>query len=198
MTRRIFPGDEREYIISQIDQKHYDAKCNAVLLNSDRVECYWSYHQRVDHLIKAFAAHKLHQCHPGKPVHMTLDNFFKNPVSQISDESRFSEDVIMKKLVLFGGRKNISIPTLASDELYHLMTYCFAAGARHGDRTKPLDSANAFIHHYQRDKLSDIFIHTADELHRATMKFFSGEAIGYCSCSLDEGSTQSRKLLDFC
>ena len=196
---KFFPGDNRKYLIEPIpgDSKHKRCKCMNQVKNADGVLCMCSFEARADHLSDAIAKGNLHKCFPGKPIGMQITDFIKNP-AEIIKNSEYSAEELVERLVIFIGKKNISLTVGASEELYDLLVYCFACGAKHGSKANPMDSAKKFIPHYKRDKLTELLIKTSEKIHITTMKLFSAEEMPYVSVSLDEGSTMSRKLLDFC
>ena len=66
-----------------------------------------------------------------------ISEYFKHPASQTGTES-LSAKALLERLVTFTGRKSISITVAASDELYELLVYAFACGAKHGSKATPL------------------------------------------------------------
>ena len=196
---KVFPGDNRKYAAIPIEGngKHYKCKCQAKVRNSDGILCYCTFECRADHLSDSIKNGKLHTCTPGAPVGSGIAEYFTQPASNTGTEN-FSAQALYERLITFIGRKNISMTIGASDELYELLVYAFACGAKHGNKASPIESAKKFIPHYKRDKLTDMFIKTADNIHKNTMKLFSNDCMPYVSVAIDEGSTVSRKLLDFC
>ena len=198
-TTKTFQGDPRRYSITAIqgDTKHTKAKCLNKVNNSDGVLCFCTYECRTDHLSQAIKKGSLHVCKPGTPIGSDISEYFKQPASSTGSEV-LSTQALLERLVTFIGRKNISMTVGASDEFYELLVYAFACGAKHGNMAKPLESAYKFIPHLKRDKLTDLFIKTANTIHENTMRLFSADQMPYVSVAIDEGSTMSRKLLDFC
>ena len=198
-STKVFEGDPRMYAILPIqgDSKHSQAKCLNKVKNSDGLLCNCTYECRSDHLREAIKKGSLHICKPGTPIGLDISKFFKDPASSTGSEN-FSTQSLLERLITFIGRKNISMTVGASDEFYELLAFAFACGAKHGNKNHPLESAHDFIPHLGRDKLTDLFIKTANKIHENTMNFFNAKHIPYVSVAIDEGSTMSRKLLDFC
>jgi len=59
------------------------------------------------------------------------DNRFLKKPAEIIKKSEYSAEELVERLVIFIGRKNISLTIGASDELNDLLVYCFACGAKH-------------------------------------------------------------------
>ena len=196
---RKYPGDARDYLVTPIpgDTKHTKSKCMAKVHNTDGILCSCTFEARTDHVINAIKTGKQHTCKAGKPIGSVISDFFSKSDSDTGADS-FTAKALQEKLVTFIGRKNISMTVGSSDEIYELLAYAFACGAMHGKRSNPIESANNFIPRLKRDALTDLFITTANKLHENAMKLFAADKMPYVSVALDEGSTMSRKLLDFC
>lgn len=197
--KKTFQGDPRTYIIIPIpgDSKHSKCKCLAKIRNSDGVICSCTYEARTDHIIEDIKKGKLHVCKPGKPIGSDISDFFKAPASNTGTDE-LTAKALQERLVTFIGRKNISMTVGASDELYDLLVYAFACGVKNGNKADPLGSGKAFLPHLKRPALTKLLIETADTVHRNTMHLFSADQMPYVAVAIDEGSTMSRKLLDFC
>ena len=80
-----------------------------------------------------------------------------------------------------------------------MIVYSFLVGytATRVANKAPAQVATDMIPHYKRDKLREIMIQTANDVHKKIMNRFSISYMPYVCVALDEGSTQKRKLLDF-
>ena len=66
----------------------------------------------------------------------------------------------------------------------------------HGDIRNPEKSANNFVKSYKAKKMKSLMKEVAKEIDAIAVKGFTSKQ--YTSVALDEGSTQKRKILDFC
>ena len=196
-TERI-EGDPRTYNICTIpgDVHHFEARCSATVQNNSGVKCFCTYSIRYDRLKKCIKEGKLHKCNPGNPVTQNIRDYFKK-AEDASPNVRFTSEAIVDKTAVFLGQKNISLQIGASPELRDLLCYCFASGAIYGNRFKPLESANDWIPKMNRDDLRKKMIAIANKAHKEMMDNYCILNMPYACVALDEGSTCSRKLLDF-
>ena len=143
---RIFQGDPRPYLVIAIpgDSKHTKSKCLAKVRNSDGIVCQCTYEARTDHIAAAIKNGKLHVCKAGQPTGSLISDYFKKPASNIGTEE-FTAKALQERLVTFIGRKNISMTVGSSEELYDLLVYAFACGAKHGKRLTLLSQRVLFF-----------------------------------------------------
>ena len=128
----------------------------------------------------------------------TIESFFKHPDQIINEEIEYSEESLLRKLIVFIARKNLSMRVGISDEMYDLLQYAFCSGSSHRNPLNLEASAKAFVHNYRQDFMTTKMIKIADEIDNQALSVYNNENLVYCTVAIDEGATKSRKLLYFC
>ena len=77
-------------------------------------------------------------------------------------ENEFSEEGLKQRLAILGGKKDLSIEVIASQEMYDFIQYCISYGIYISDHEKPIEeqAKNAY-HHFKSTALSQALVESA-------------------------------------
>ena len=183
MERKKIDGDYHMYEIRIEGGRQY---CYCISTNNRGLQC--SFRKRIDHLCSQIKNGVIHQCDFTKPIN-TLDKF----CTHYKSSGTISESQIDEKLAYLIGRNNLPLGFCSSKELMDLINTSIQYGI--SLKNKGINK----IEQYKspsRDVIRNILIQQCNKDHRQIMRKFS--EMTYVSISIDEGTTEKIKFLDFC
>ena len=186
----VYEGDTRKY--RRFKDGKFKVKCLSEYTDEIGRRFLCNFNQREDRFKENLKKNKLHKCKFVLVNESTIDNFFEKEVST-ENESISIEDLITQ-LIVFIGKRNLSLECGASDDLYKLLTYCIAFGITLANKkfNNPLKEAQNNFPKISQEKIRKKMIEIADLLHRTIMKKYS--ALPYVSVAIDEGTTKTKNL----
>lgn len=193
-----YPGDNRTYLKYKKDgDSHYYVDCCSKKVDPDGKLRVCSYiGKREDRHKEKINKGELHICNfILKKTENTLLNYFEKDESK-KQEDIYCEEALKQRLAILTGKKNLSIETSASNEMYEFIIYCISYGIFIAKKDVPIEQqAKEAYHHFKSTAISQTMVESARIIKKQIMENFA-KAV-YISVAIDEGSTFGIKNLDF-